>query len=199
MACASRGVQGGAAILRAGTPHGRPGAPQDVGCGLTPSCEAPCPGAPPTDPLFAGLLGMALGVIHGLRRLAARRAVPQVVWHIGAPLRDGPAEGPWAVRHQADERHLHGLPHGPAQGGKVWRGRGQHTAGQEAFPGEAGPQAPPPRRANVGLEAIAGHDEPALGVGETLQTGGVSAGEGEPCVVREQSQKRRICQRLGSF
>ena len=114
VACASRGVQGGASILRAGTPHGRPGAPQDVGCGLTPSCEAPCPGAPPTDPLFAGLLGMALGVIHGLRRLAARRAVPQVVWHIGAPLRDGPAEGPWAVRHQADERHLHGLPHGPA-------------------------------------------------------------------------------------
>jgi len=171
----SRGFQGWASIIREGTPHGRTGAPHDFGFGITPSFEAPFHGAHPTDPLFACFLGMAIGVINGLRRLAEIMAVTQLVWHIGAHLRDGPADGPLAVRHHADERHLHGLPHGPEQCGEVWLGRGQHTVGQEDFPGEAVPKDPQHRMANVGLEAIEGQDDPALGLGETLQTGGVSA------------------------
>jgi hypothetical protein len=163
--CEPRGFQGGPSIIREGTPYGCPGAPHDFGLRIPPSCEAPFQGASPTAPLFACCLGMAGGVIHRLRRLAQSMEVTQEVWPIGAHLRAGPADGPVAVRHEADQRSRHGLLPGPEQDGEVWWGRGQHPAGQEAFPREAVPQDPEPRR---GYTLAAGtflhrtHSRPAL-------------------------------------
>jgi hypothetical protein len=68
--------------------------------------------------------------------------VTQLVWHIGEHLRDGPADGQLAIRHDADNRYRHSLLHCPEQDGEVWLGRGQQTAGQEDFPREAVPKDP---------------------------------------------------------
>jgi hypothetical protein len=129
------------------------------------------------------LLGLAGGGIKGLRRLAAVRQGPPWVGPIRASLRDGPAEGQWAVRHEAAQRHRSGWPHGPEQCGQVGWGGGHPTAGQEACSREAGAQAPEPLRAAGRLEASAGQEAPALGWGDAVQAGGRSAREGEQCVV----------------
>jgi hypothetical protein len=88
-----RGLQGWAAIIREGTPHGRTGAPHDFSFRSMPSCEAPFNGADPTDTLFECFLGMAVGVINRLRCLAEIMEVTQLVGHIGEHLRDGTADG----------------------------------------------------------------------------------------------------------
>jgi len=54
-----RGVQRRAAIIREGTPHGRTVAPHDCGFRITPACETPFEGAPPTDTLLAFFLRMS--------------------------------------------------------------------------------------------------------------------------------------------
>ena len=118
---------------------------------------------------------MAVGVINRLRCLAEIMEVTQLVWHIGEHLRDGPADGQLAVRHDADNRHRHGLPHAPEQDGEVRLGRRQQTAGQEDFPGEAVSEDPQHLMADVRLEAIQGQNDPALGLGNALQTGGIGA------------------------
>ena len=74
-----RGLQGWASIIRKGTPHGRTVAPHDCGFRIAPSFEAPFNGAYPTDPLFEFFLGMAIGVINGLRRLAQIMEVTQLL------------------------------------------------------------------------------------------------------------------------
>jgi hypothetical protein len=172
--CEPRGFQGWASIIREGTPHGRTVAPHDFGFRITPSFEAPFNGAYPTDTLFELFLGMAVGVIHGLRRLVEIMEVTQLVWHIGEHFRDGTADGKLAVRHDADNRHRHILTHCPEQYGEVRLGRGQQTAGQEDFPGEAVPKDPQHLMTDVRLEAIQGQDDPALGLGDALQAGGIS-------------------------
>jgi len=134
---------------------------------------------------------MAVSLIHGLRRLAEIMEVTQLVWHIGAYLRDGTTDGQWAVRHDADKRHLHGLPHGPEQDGEVGLGCGPHTAGQEDFPREAVPQAPQPLMADVRLEAIQCQEDPALDLGDALQASGISEGEGEQFVVALEQRRDR--------
>ena len=182
VACAPRGVQGWAARLRAGTPHGRPGAPHDFGCRSTPSCAAPCHGAYPTPTLFPRLLGLAVGGIYRLRGRAAIREGTPWGWASREPLRNGTADGQWAVRNAADHGHGHGVTHGPPPDGQGGWGRGQHTAGQEAVPGEAVPAAPQHCRADVRGEAIEGPEAPALGLGAALQTGVIGAREGAPCV-----------------
>jgi hypothetical protein len=181
--CEPRGVQGWAAIIREGTPHGRTGAPHDFSFRIMPSCEAPFHGAYPADTLFACFLGMAVGVIHRLRCLAEIMEVTQLVWPIGEHFRDGTAEGELAVRHDADHRPRHVLTHAPEQDGEVRGGRRPQTAGQEDFPGEAVSQDPQHLMADVRLEAIEGQNAPALGLGKALQTGGIGEGEGEQCVV----------------
>ena len=148
-----------------------------------PSFEAPFDGAYPTDPLFQFFLGMAVGVINGLRRLAEIMEVTELVWHIGEYLRDGTADGQLAVRNDADNRHRHVLTHCPEQYGEVRLGRRQQTAGQEDFPGEAIPEDPQHLMADVRLEAIEGQDDPALGLGDPLQAGGIGEREGEQFVV----------------
>jgi hypothetical protein len=126
---------------------------------------------------------MAVGVINGLRRLAASMAVPQVGWHIGAHRRNGTAAGALAVRHDAHKRHRPVLTHGPAQDGEVGLGRSQHPAGQQDFPGEAIPEAPQHLMAAVRWEPIQRQAAPALSLGDPLQASGVGEREGEQCVV----------------
>ena len=92
-----RGFQGWASIIREGTPHGRTVTPHDFGFRITPSFEAPFDGAYPTDTFFPFFLGMAVGFINGLRRLAEVMEVTELVWHMGEHLRDGTADGQLAV------------------------------------------------------------------------------------------------------
>ena len=101
-----RGLQGWAAIIGEGTPYSRTVAPYDFGFRVTPSFEAPFDGAYPTDTFFQFFLGMAVGFINGLRRLAEVMEVTELVWHMGEHLRDGTADGQLAVRNDADNRHL---------------------------------------------------------------------------------------------
>lgn len=178
-----RGVQGGAAIVREGTAHGRTVAQHDFGLRVTPSCEAPCDGAYPTNTLFQFFLGMAVCFIDGLGCLAEIMKVTELVWHIGEHLRDGTADGQLAIRNDANKRHRQVLTHGPQQYGEVGLGRGQQTTGEEDFPGEAIPEDPQHLMAAVGLEAIESQDDPTLGLGDPLQAGGVSQREGEQFVV----------------
>jgi hypothetical protein len=180
--CEARGCQGWASLIREGTPHGRTGAPHAVGGRGTPSCEAPCEGAYPTPTLFAFLLRLAVGVLAGLGGLTERMAVTQLVGHSREPRRDGTADGQVAVRHEADQRHRPALPHGPQQDGEVGWGRGQQTAGEADGPGEAVPEDPPHRMADVRLEAIEGEAAPARGGGDALQAGGSGEREGAQCV-----------------
>ena len=118
-----RSVQGRASIVRERTAHGRTVAPYDFGFRVAPSFEAPCDGAHPADPLFPCFLGMAVGVIERLRRLAELREVAQLVWRIRAHLRNGTADGQLAVRNDADKRPLHGLLPRSQQDGQVRLGR----------------------------------------------------------------------------
>ena len=178
-----RGFQGWAAIIREGTPHGRTVAPPNFGCRVTPSVKAPFDGADPTHTLFQCFLGMAVGCIDGLGCLAEVMKVTELVWHIGEHLRDGTADGQLAIRNDADNRHRQVLTHGPEQYGEVGLGRGQQTTGEEDFPGEAIPEDPQHLMADVRLEAIESQDDPALGLGDPLQAGGISEREGEQCVV----------------
>jgi hypothetical protein len=143
----------------------------------------PFNGADPTDTLFQCLLGMAVGVIKGLRRLAEIMAVAQLVWHIGEHLRDGTADGQLAVRHDTNKRYLQVLLHGPEQYGEVWLGRRQQTAGQEDFPGEAIPQDPQPLMADIRLETIQRQEDPAPSLGDPLQARAVGEREGEQFVI----------------
>jgi hypothetical protein len=186
-----RGFQGWASIIGEGTPHGRTVAPHDFGFRITPAFEAPFNGADPTDTFFEVFLGMAVSVINGLRCLAEIMEVTQLVWHIGEHLRDGTAEGQWAVRHDADNRPLQGLTHCPEQYGEVRWGRRQQTAGQEDFPGETVPKDPQHLMADVRLQAIQGQDDPALGLGEALQSGGIGEREGEQSVVAFEQMRDR--------
>jgi hypothetical protein len=123
MECEPRGVQGWASIVRERTAHGGTVAPHHVGCRGTPSCEAPFDGAYPADPLLQCFLGMAGGFIHGLRGLLEIMEVTEWVWHRGAHLRDGTAEGPLAVRNTPNERHLHSLLYRAQQDRQVLLGR----------------------------------------------------------------------------
>ena len=75
------------------------------------------------------------------------------------------------------------MTHGPEQYGEVGLGRRQQTTGEEDFPGEAIPEDPQHLMADVRLEAIESQDDPALGLGDPLQAGGVSQREGEQFVV----------------
>jgi hypothetical protein len=111
---------------------------------------------------------MAVCFLDGLGCLAEGRKVTEVVWHLGAHLRDGTADGPLAIRNDANKRHRQVLTHGPEPDGEVGVGRGQQTTGEEDFPGEAIPEDPQPLRADVRLEAIESQDDPALGVGDPL-------------------------------
>jgi hypothetical protein len=126
---------------------------------------------------------MAVGCIDGLGCLAEVMKVTELVWHIGEHLRDGTADGQLAIRNDADNRHRQVLTHGPEQYGEVGLGRGQQTTGEEDFPGEAIPEDPQHLMADVRLEAIESQDDPALGLGDPLQAGGVSQREGEQFVV----------------
>jgi hypothetical protein len=45
--------------------------------------------------------------------------------------------------------------------------------------------------ADVRLEAIQGQDDPTLGLGDALQAGGISEGEGEQCVVALKQMRDR--------
>jgi hypothetical protein len=119
----SRGVQGWASIVREGTPHGRTVAPHDFGFRVAPAFETPFDGAYTTDTLFQFFLGMAVGVINGLRGLAEIMEVTELVWHIGEHLRDGTADGQLAVRNETNNRHLHGLAYCPEQYCQVLLGR----------------------------------------------------------------------------
>ena len=69
MECEPRGFQGWASIVRERTAHGRTVAPHDFGFRVAASCEPPCNGAYPPHTLLQCFLGMAVGFIHGLRRL----------------------------------------------------------------------------------------------------------------------------------
>src|SRR5204862_7464150 len=121
--CDSRGVPRGGFPGRDGTPYGRTGAPHDVGFRVVPSFEAPLDGTDPTDTLFQCFLGMPIGFIHGLRRFTEIMEVTKLVWHIGAHLRDGTADGQWAIRNDTDNRHLHDVPYRPEQSCQVCLGR----------------------------------------------------------------------------
>ena len=167
-----RGVQGWASIIREGTADRGTVPSRHLGFRTVPSFEAPFDGAYPTDTLLEFFLGMAVGIVNGLRRLAKIMEVTQLVWHLGEHLRNGTADGQLAVRHHADNRHLQVLTHGPEQCGEVGLGRGQQTTGEEDFPGEAVPKDPQHLMADVRLEAIQGQDDPALGLGNALQAGG---------------------------
>lgn len=103
--------------------HGRTVAPHDFGFRVAASCEPPCNGAYPPHTLLQCFLGMAVGFIHGLRRLAEIMGVTVVVWHSGEHLRDGTADGPLAVRNDADNRHSHGVTDRPEQDCEVRWGR----------------------------------------------------------------------------
>jgi hypothetical protein len=163
----------------------------DFGFRIPPSFEAPFNGAYPTDTLFECFLGMAVGVINRLCCLAEIMEVTQLVGHIGEHLCDGTADGQLAVWHDADTRHWHGLTHCPEQYGEVGVGRRQQTAGQKDFPGEAVPQDPQHLMADVRLEAIQGQDNPALGLGDALQAGGIREGEGEQFVIALEQMRDR--------
>src|SRR5215468_2747125 len=175
---APRGGQRWAARIRAGPPHGRPGAPPAGGFRRTPSCEAPGAGAAPTPTLFEGVLGLAVGVLERLGGLTEVRTGTPVGWPSGAHRRDGPAEGAWASRPEADHGPRHLWTHGPEQDGEGRGGRRPPPAGQEACPGEAVAEAPPPLRAAGRGEAREGQQAPALGWGPALPTGGSREGEG---------------------
>src|SRR5215471_971182 len=126
---------------------------------------------------------MAVGFIYRFCRLAEVMEVAQLMWHMGEHLRNSTADGQLAVRHDACNRHLHVLTHCPEQDGEVGLGRGQQAARQEDCPGEAVAEDPQHLMADVRLEAIEGQDDPALGVGDPLQTSGIGKREGEQCVV----------------
>ena len=113
------------------------------------------------------------------------------MWHIREYLCDGTADGKLAVRHDADNRHLQILTHGPEQYGEVWLGRGQQTTGEEDFPGEAVPKDPQHLMADIRLEAIQGQDNSALGLGDARQPGGSSEGEGPQFVVALEQMRNR--------
>jgi hypothetical protein len=188
---APRGVQGGAARGGAGPPSRRPGAPYDGGFRGPPSCQAPVEGAAPADTCFQGVLGMAVGFLHGLRRLAAVLAGPEVGWPRGAPRRDGTADGPWAVRPEADQRPLAVGTPGPEPDGPGGVGRGPHTARQQNVPGAASPEAPEPLMADVRGEALERQEAPALDGGDPRQAGGRGARAGPPCVVARAPRRDR--------
>ena len=56
------------AIVGEGTAHGVAVAPGDLGFRVRPLCQLPCKGAHAADPLFARLLGVAVGLIDGFGR-----------------------------------------------------------------------------------------------------------------------------------
>jgi hypothetical protein len=78
-----RGVQGGAAIIREGTAHGRTVAPHNVGFRIMPSFETPCDGAYPADTLLACFLRMAVRLVEGLRGFMEIMEVTELGWHLG--------------------------------------------------------------------------------------------------------------------
>ena len=63
-----RGGQGRVAIVGERTAHGVAVAPGDLGFRVRPLCQLPCKGAHAADPLFARLLGVAVGLIDGFGR-----------------------------------------------------------------------------------------------------------------------------------
>jgi hypothetical protein len=59
------------------------------------------------------------------------------------------------------------LTHGSEQYSEIRLSRGQQTTGEEDFPGEAVAKDPQHLMADVGLEAIEGQEDPALGLSIT--------------------------------
>jgi hypothetical protein len=88
-----RSVQGWASIVRERTAHGRTVAPHDFGFRVAPSCQASFDRADPADTLFEFFLGMAVGFINGLCSLTEIMEVTEWMWHLGAHLRHGTADG----------------------------------------------------------------------------------------------------------
>ena len=122
--------------------HGRTVAPYHFSFRVAPSFKAPFDGTDPTDTFFQCFLGMTVRFIHGLCGLTEIMEVTELVGHCGEHCRDSPADGELAIRHDTDNRHLHALPYRLKQHGQVCLGRGQQTAGEEDFPGEAIPEDP---------------------------------------------------------
>jgi len=178
-----RGIERRTAIVRERTAHGRAVAPYHFGFRGAPSFKAPFDGTDPTDTFFPCFLGMTVRVIHGLCGLTEIMEVAEVGGHCGEHCCDGTADGALAIRNDTDNRHLHALPYRLQQHGQVCLGRGQHTAGEEDFPGEAITEDPEHRMANVRLQPVERQDHPSLGLGDPLETGGVRQREAKECVV----------------
>ena len=79
-----RGVQGWASIIREGTADRGTVTSHHLGFRTTSSFEASFDGAYPADTLLEFFLGMAVGVVNGLRRLVEIMEVTQLVWRVCA-------------------------------------------------------------------------------------------------------------------
>ena len=125
---------------------------------------------------------MAVGVIHGLRRLAERMEVTELGWQAGNTSATAQRMDSWpsAMSPQSAPARF-GARSGAGRPGLL----GSLTArcGPGGLPGEAIPQDPEHRMADVRLEPIKGQEDPALGLGDPPQAGGIGARAGEQFVV----------------
>jgi len=126
---------------------------------------------------------MTVSLVNGLGCLAEVVEMTQLVRHIGEHVCHGTANRELAIRNDADNRHGQGLPHCPEQNRQILVGRRQQAAGQEDFARETVSEYPQHLMADIGLQAIEGQNDPALGLGDPLEAGGVGEREGEQFIV----------------
>jgi hypothetical protein len=171
------------AIVGEGTADGATIASDDLCLRVRAAGELPLDGPHPADTLLQCLLGVAVRLVHRLGGFVEVREVTQLVRHLGQGVGHGPADGVLAVGDPPDKRDGQRLLDRLDQGGQVFLGGRQQAVGQEHFGGETIAPHPENLLPDIGWEAIKRQDDPALGVGDLLEAGGVCPRERHQCLI----------------
>lgn len=95
----------------------------------------------------------------------------------------GFSDGALAITDDCDNGYAQGLFHSEQERGQVGVARGQPALGQEDGAGETVTDDPQDFMAHVGLQAVEGHEDPALGRGDAVETIGILEGEAEQFII----------------
>ena len=106
-----RGGQRWSTIIGKGTAHGAPIAAHHLGLGVGAPGQLPCERPNPPHAFFQRFLGMASGLIDGLRGFTQIMEMTQLVRHTRESLRHSGTDGRLAVADDSNNRHLESLLH----------------------------------------------------------------------------------------
>ena len=177
------GAQGWAAVVGQRAAHREAVAAGRPRCGVRAPFQGALDRADAAHLFLQLLLGVAVGLVNGLGRLAQIVEVAQLVRHVGQGRGDRLADGELAVGEDGRDRDGQGLPNLNEEGGEVLLGGAEQAAGEQHLARQAVAQHPQHLVADVRLQPVQRQDDAALLAQQRVQAVGVGEVERDQFLV----------------